>query len=146
VFGDALGLQVKTTKKAWHTALLKAHGYKLEWGSWGKLSPQSRAALQRINLHFHDLRHEAGSRLIEAGWPVHHVQEMLGHADLKQTSTYLNATLSGLKDSMRNTDEARSEKSDDADAACKSVANGAATDRRPVGNEATPTDANDTVH
>ena len=26
--------------------------------------------------------------MVEAGWPLHHVQEMLGHADLKQTSTY----------------------------------------------------------
>ena len=53
------------------------------------------------DLHFHDLRHEAGSRLLEAGWPLHHVQEMLGHADLKQTSTYLNVTQVGLQDSMR---------------------------------------------
>jgi hypothetical protein len=28
--------------------------------------------LRAINLHFHDLRHEAGSRFIEAGWPIHH--------------------------------------------------------------------------
>ena len=53
------------------------------------------------DLHFHDLRHEAGSRLLEAGWPLHHVQEMLGHADLKQTSTYLNVTQVGLQDFMR---------------------------------------------
>jgi hypothetical protein len=36
-------------------------------------SPESEAAYRAINLHFHDLRHEAGSRLIEGGWPVHHV-------------------------------------------------------------------------
>jgi integrase len=58
-------------------------------------------ALRAIDLHFHDLRHEAGSRLIEAGWPVHHVQATLGRADLKQTSTYLNATPVGLEESMR---------------------------------------------
>jgi integrase len=85
VFGDALGLKVEATKKAWQTAVLKAHGYEPEWVAGGKLSPASRPTLKRINLHFHDLRHEARSRLIEAGWPVHHVQEMLGHADLKQT-------------------------------------------------------------
>ena len=28
--------------------------------------------------------------------PLHHVQEMLGHSNLKQTSTYLNANLVGL--------------------------------------------------
>ena len=32
---------------------------------------------------------------------MHHVQEMLGHADLKQTSTYFNVTRVGLQDSMR---------------------------------------------
>ena len=55
-------------------------------------------------MHWHDLRHEAGSRWIEAGWPIHHVQQMLGHADLKQTSTYLNATVSGIEASTRRMD------------------------------------------
>lgn len=66
-----------------------------------------RAHLHRIDLHFHDLRHEAVSRWIEGGWPIHHVQQMLGHADLKQTSTYLNATVKGLEESMRRLDQAR---------------------------------------
>jgi integrase len=52
-------------------------------------------------ISFHDLRHEGGSRLLEAGWPVHHVQHMLGHASLQQPTTYLNATLPGLHESMR---------------------------------------------
>ena len=46
-----------------------------------------------IDLHWHDLRHEAGSRWIEAGWPIHYVQQMLGQADLMQTSTCSNATV-----------------------------------------------------
>jgi len=73
----------------------------------GKLSPQSRALYRQIDLHFHDLRHEAGSRPLEAGWPLHEVQQMLGHASLEQTSTYLNATLRGLHRSMRAFDQAR---------------------------------------
>ena len=44
---------------------------------------------------------EAGSRMLEAGWPLHHVQRMLGHADVKQTATYLNAERVGLHDSMK---------------------------------------------
>ena len=80
VFGDAIGGRIADPKKAWVKAC---------------------TAAGIINLHFHDLRHEAGSRLLEAGWPLHHVQEMLGHADLKQTSTYLNVTQVGLQDSMR---------------------------------------------
>ncbi len=52
-------------------------------------------------LHFHDLRHEAGSRWIEGGVPIHHVQALIGHSNVKQTSTYLNVDLDGLKESVR---------------------------------------------
>jgi integrase len=80
VFGNVIGEQIGSPKKAWATACKTA-------GITG--------------LHFHDLRHEAGSRLLEAGWPLHHVQEMLGHADVKTTSVYLNPTRQGLQQSMR---------------------------------------------
>jgi hypothetical protein len=73
----------------------------------GKLAPASLERVRTINLHFHDLRHEAGSRLLEAGWPLHEVQQMLGHASLEQTSTYLNATLRGMHRSMRAFDLVR---------------------------------------
>ncbi|MBE3133295.1 MAG: tyrosine-type recombinase/integrase, partial [Acidobacteria bacterium] len=43
------------------------------------MTPEARAAYRQIDLHFHDLRHEAGSRLLESGWPLHYVQHMLGH-------------------------------------------------------------------
>ena len=54
--------------------VLRAHGHKLTWASGGKLSPESRAALRSIDLHFHDLRHEAGSRWLESGVPLHHIR------------------------------------------------------------------------
>ena len=73
----------------------------------GKLSAVSREPLRVIDLHFHDLRHEAGCRWLEAGWPIHHVQEMLGHANLSQTSTYLHATELGLHESMARFDTSR---------------------------------------
>jgi integrase len=82
-------------------------GHEPTWYKTG-LAPASRAALKAINLHFHDLRHEGASRLLEAGWPLHHVQEMLGHASLEQTSTYLNVQRGGLRESMRRLDESRS--------------------------------------
>ena len=41
------------------------------------------------------------------GWELHKVQKMLGHANISQTSTYLNATLSGLHESMRALDRKR---------------------------------------
>jgi integrase len=106
VFGE-VGQRVDNVKRAWETCVLKAHGYEPVWQKTG-LAPASRAALKAIDLHFHDLRHEGASRLLEAGWPLHHVQEMLGHSSIEQTSTYLNVPRGGLRDSMRKLDESRS--------------------------------------
>ena len=75
VFGDQVGRHVESHKKAWETAVLRAHGKTPHW-SKGSLAPESQQAYQAIDLHFHDLRHEAGSRFLEAGWPLHHVQAM----------------------------------------------------------------------
>ena len=108
VFGDSEGNAVGSPKKAWETLVLRAHGIKPIWDKVKKrLAPEARQQLAAIDLHWHDLRHEAGSRWIEAGWPIHHGQQLLGHADLKQTSTYLNTTVKGLEDSMRKYDEQR---------------------------------------
>jgi integrase len=106
VFGD-VGQQIENVKRAWETCVLKAHGHEPVWQKTG-LAPVSRGALKAIDLHFHDLRHEGASRLLEAGWPIHHVQEMFGHSSLEQTSTYLNVERGGLRESMRRTDENRS--------------------------------------
>jgi integrase len=127
VFGDGVGRQVKTIKRAWETAVLKAHGHDPRWGTGGKLSTESRAAFQAIDLHFHDLRHEAGSGLLEAGWPLHHVQQMLGHADISTTSTYLNVTKMGLQESMKKRDESRN--------GCNPVANEPPVEHRLPCNE-----------
>ena len=86
VFGSEVGERTKSVKAAWLTACRKT-GIR--------------------DLHFHDLRHEAGSRFLEAGWPLHEVQYMLGHADIKTTSTYLNVTLPRLHESMRRFDQSR---------------------------------------
>jgi len=61
-------------------------------------SLQRRAKLHEIDLNFHDLRHEAGSRKLEAGGPLHAVSRWLGHSKLTTTDTYLNATTKLLHD------------------------------------------------
>jgi hypothetical protein len=91
-------------KKAWETCVLKAHGYEPEWSRTGNsngLSSESRARLRMIDLHFHDLRHEGGIRLLEKGWQLHWLQKMYGHASLAQTSKYLQADEFVLPDVMR---------------------------------------------
>ena len=102
-FGE-LGQKVTTVTRAWETAVLKAHGHEPAWDRPGVLSAASRAALEAIDLHFHDLRHEGASRLLERGWPLHHVQYMLGHASIEQTSTYLNVEAHGLQETMQRFD------------------------------------------
>ena len=105
VFGE-LGRRVRSVKRAWATAVLKAHGFTPVWQGHS-LAPVSRTALAAIDLHFHDLRHEAGSRWLERGWPLHEIRDMLGHASINQTDTYLNAGRMGLHASMRRLDPSR---------------------------------------
>jgi integrase len=95
---------VRSVKKAWTTACEEANV---------------------SDLHFHDLRHEAGSRWLEAGWPIHFVKEMLGHSNISQTDTYLNASAMGLQDAMRRFDDLR----------CTRVAQTPPNEHRPVCNE-----------
>ena len=84
--------------------MLRAHGHEPQWTKRTHgLTEESRAAFRAVDLHFHDLRHEAGCRWLEAGWPIHHVQEMLGHTNLSQTSTYLHAAERGCRNRCSGT-------------------------------------------
>ncbi|MEQ1871183.1 MAG: site-specific integrase [Vicinamibacterales bacterium] len=75
VFGHADGSRVWDIKTAWNASCRRA-------GITG--------------LHFHDLRHEAGSRKLEAGYPMHAVSLWLGHSTLTTTARYLNADIGQL--------------------------------------------------
>ena len=97
----------------------------------------SRRAPRASDLHFHDLRHEAGCRWLEQGWPIHHVQEMLGHANLSQTSTYLHASEMGLQESMRRFDPAPRG---------KNVAKEAPIEHPPLGHETAKEREKGTLH
>ncbi len=83
-FGNEIGQRIDSPKKMWGTACRKA---------------------AIVDLKFHDLRHKAGSRWLEAGMSLHHVKELLGHASISTTDTYLNATRTGLKEAMEKVDE-----------------------------------------
>ena len=89
---------MKSIKKAWMTTVLKTHGHLPAWEKGGKyqLSAESRAAYRAINLKFHDLRRESGSRVLESGSSLVKARDLLGHANISQTSTYLKSTAKSL--------------------------------------------------
>src|SRR5205085_5805969 len=84
VFGDEVGRQRRSVKTAWRLTCKRA---KVD------------------NLHFHDLRREAGSRWMDAGVPLATIQRWLGHANISQTSTYLGASLGNDERDMRAYEE-----------------------------------------
>lgn len=111
VFGNALGQRVIDIKRAWMTAVLKAHGHKAVYTKGTNLAEASRVALHVIGLRFHDLRREAGSRWLEGGVPLHTVRDWLGHTSIAQTSTYLAGTLKTSHDAMLAFDAGRVQES-----------------------------------
>jgi integrase len=81
VFGDEVGRPRRSLKSTWTRIMARAH---------------------IADLHFHDLRREAGSRWMDAGIPLATIQRWLGHANIAQTSTYLGASLGGDESDMRD--------------------------------------------
>jgi integrase len=88
VFGNAVGEQLDSIKTAWKATC-------------------RRAGID--DLHFHDLRREAACRWFEAGVPLHHIRDLLGHADISTTSRYLAVTPTELQRSMQMAEERQRE-------------------------------------
>ena len=87
VFGNAVGDRIKNIRTAW------------------KLTCQ-RAGI--TGLHFHDLRREAGSRLLETpGVSQHEVRDFLGHQQVTTTNRYLASSPLRLREALRRRDESR---------------------------------------
>ena len=88
VFGNAVGEAIpRRLSNTWWNAALKG--------------------AQIVDLHFHDLRHEFGSQLLDAGGELHEVQATLGHTNIKMTSTYLNVTTQGVKQAFKKLEAKR---------------------------------------
>src|SRR5881396_3281094 len=69
----------------------------MEVFNWTALTPACRQEFRRINLHWHDLRHEYASRLVERGVPLAQVRDLLGHASITTTERYDNQKLENLQ-------------------------------------------------
>lgn len=49
------------------------------------------------SIRFHDLRHTAATRLVEAGIPLHAVAELVGHSSIRMTERYSHPQESVIK-------------------------------------------------
>ena len=93
-FGNLVGQQVKHVTRAWYAAVRRAHGHTPTYAD-------CRAALADIDLHFHDLRCEPGSRWMDGGIPLGTIQRWLGHKSISHTSTSLKGTPASDHDALR---------------------------------------------
>jgi integrase len=105
VFGSPAGEFVANFKTAWESLLLIANGHETKRAKPG--ARVDRAKLRQIDLHWHDLRHEAACRLLAEHVDIRTIQLMLGHADIKQTQRYLNITDEELRKAMTGVWERR---------------------------------------
>jgi hypothetical protein len=98
-FTNEVGEPVGSFRTAWVTTVLKAHGVRPERSArrWSTPSPACLDEFRRIDLHWHDLRHEYASRLVERGVPLAQVRDLLGHASIITTERYDNQTLENLQ-------------------------------------------------
>jgi integrase len=99
VFGAATGEYQGTIRTAWESLVLLAHG--IEPTRTRARGRVNRDQLAEIDLHWHDLRHEAACRWLASGLDIRAIQLLLGHADLKTTQRYLNVTDEELRKTMR---------------------------------------------
>jgi len=98
VFGGATGEYQGTIRTAWESLVLLANGIEpTRTRAHGRVN---REKLAEIDLHWHDLRHEAACRWLAKGLDLRAIQLLLGHADLKTTPRYLNVTDEELRQTM----------------------------------------------
>ncbi|PYQ76054.1 MAG: hypothetical protein DMG04_04955 [Acidobacteria bacterium] len=110
VFGHAkTGEYVRSFRSAWETLLLLCHGVVPTARASGHRRLE-RDALRKINLHWHDLRHEALSRLADEGVQVHELQLLAGHANITTTQRYMNARANSLAESMKHARQRRADR------------------------------------
>jgi hypothetical protein len=97
-FGQLDGTRVDGFRTEWET-ILHAAGFVA--GHY-EPHPRHRYVIDKDeDLHWHDLRHEAGSRMAEQGMADFEIMELLGHTSLMTVKKYMNARFSNLADKMR---------------------------------------------
>jgi len=101
VFGNAVGEQISDFSVAWERVVMLAHGIDAvrvkRHGGW---DTEARGALRRVDLHWHDLRHECATRWLRCGLDLREIQKLLGHVGIGMTERYLNVDVSTVADSL----------------------------------------------
>jgi hypothetical protein len=100
VFSNEAGEPLRLFHRTWQSIVLRAYSHTPTWAprlNYHGLSDESPATFRRINLRWHDLRHEYASRLVEQGVPLAQVRDLLGHASITTTERYDNQTLANPK-------------------------------------------------
>ncbi|NNL32135.1 MAG: tyrosine-type recombinase/integrase, partial [Flavobacteriaceae bacterium] len=76
----------------------------IHWVDLNKYSKKFKVIARACNIkkrHLHNLRHTAGTAMLESGIPIEIVQEMLGHSDLSTTRIYARIRQEKLKKEMK---------------------------------------------
>lgn len=90
---------------------LKAMGTKkdigpvfIHWADLNKYSKRFKAVARACDIedvHLHNLRHTAGTTMLESGIPIEVVQEILGHSDISTTRIYARIRQEKLRKEMK---------------------------------------------
>jgi integrase len=99
VCSNEAGESLKYFRSAWVMTVLRAHGISPAWKKRNRFrafTPECLAEFRRIDLRWHDLRHEYASRLVERGVPLSQVRDLLGHASIVTTERYDNQSDAAL--------------------------------------------------
>lgn len=78
----------------------KLHGKPIGDFKKGFDAARKRAGLPHVR--FHDLRHTVASRLLNAGYPLKVVKDILGHSDIRTTERYAHLESSTLNQAMHD--------------------------------------------
>jgi integrase len=101
IWGDwETGKQVKDFSSTWYVLLLLANGHRPEFNQDGGLTPECWKAIARIDLNWHDLRHEGLSRYGDLGVSTRALQMLAGHASIQTTLRYEHITVDRLRAEM----------------------------------------------
>jgi integrase len=96
VCSNEAGESLKYFRSTWIITVLKAHGLRPAWKKRNRFrafTHECLVAFRRIDLRWHDLRHEYASRLVERGVPLSQVRDLLAtHRSSRRSATTTRLT------------------------------------------------------